>query len=359
MAVATDVTLLLVSTAALAALLTEASILYARRRRLLDMPGQRRSHSVPTPRGGGIAIVFALLVGAGVLAMWRGEARTLLAWLAPPIIAVAWVGWIDDHGGVAAGKRFAVHCAASAWILLQPFVLAASPSLPLIQQFPGDAWPYLALAATGLAMVWSINLHNFMDGINGLLALQALFVLTALSSLVAWRGGQGGEYWLVGAAACFAFLPFNFPRARVFMGDVGSGALGLVIALAVLWLAALPQVAMCSGLVLCSAFAVDATCTLLSRMLRGRRWYSAHREHLYQWLVRSGFTHAGVVALYMGWNLLVALPVVWWMNRIPRVPMPAGVVPALTIYAVAAVVWSLGKSWCLRRARERGVHAAA
>jgi hypothetical protein len=94
-------------------------------------------------------------------------------------------------------------------------------------------------------------------------------------------------------------------------------------------------------------------------MFSGRRWYSAHREHLYQWLVRSGFSHARVVALYMGWNLLVTLPVVGWMNRVPYHPMPTGLVPAVAAYALAATAWWSGKRWCMRRARERSSHAAA
>ena len=95
---------------------------------------------------------------------------------------------------------------------------------------------------------------------------------------------------LVFAAAAAGFLPFNFPRARIFMGDVGSGVLGLLIAVAVLWQMSAPGHRAASGVVLCSAFVTDASCTLVSRIVRGRRWYSAHREHLYQWLVRSGFS---------------------------------------------------------------------
>jgi Glycosyl transferase family 4 len=159
------------------------------------------------------------------------------------------------------------------------------------------------------------------------------------------------------AAAAAGFLPFNFPRARIFMGDVGSGVLGLLIAVAVLWQMSAPDTALASGLVLCSGFVVDATCTLVSRIARGRRWYSAHREHLYQWLVRSGFSHAGVVALYMGWNLVIALPVVAWINRAQGAWMPiananietregSGLGAAVAVYALGTVVWILGKRWC-------------
>jgi UDP-N-acetylmuramyl pentapeptide phosphotransferase/UDP-N-acetylglucosamine-1-phosphate transferase len=160
------------------------------------------------------------------------------------------------------------------------------------------------------------------------------------------------------AAATAGFLPFNFPRAKIFMGDVGSGVLGLLVALAVFWQFHSPAGSAFSGLIACSAFVTDATCTLLSRMLQGRRWYSAHREHLYQWLARSGFSHAGVVAWYMGWNFVVVLPVLYLLGRDANDRVDAsvdtlrhGVVWLVAVYALAVIVWLFGKRWCLRHAR--------
>ena len=157
-------------------------------------------------------------------------------------------------------------------------------------------------------------------------------------------------------------MPFNFPRARIFMGDVGSGVLGFLIAVAVIGQMLAPRIAFASGLLACSAFVTDATCTLVSRMIRGRRWYSAHREHLYQWLVRCGNSHARVVAYYMGWNLLIVLPVIGWMNRSiasDASQAPAGFGAAALVYALAVGVWFVGKKRCIATLRARGVHAAA
>ncbi|HEU4665873.1 MAG TPA: glycosyl transferase family 4 [Dokdonella sp.] len=344
-----------IATGACSAVLTLSAIRYALRRRLFDLPGQRRSHAHPTPRGGGIAIVAAMIAGGLVLAALDGGAP-YVALLLPPAVGIAWVGWLDDHGGLSALKRLAMHVAAAAWVFAVPLLLATTPPSGAAGT-PGFA--LIAGAGVTFALVWSINLHNFMDGINGLLALQAMFVLVALAALAALHGVQGGALLLVCAAACAGFVPFNFPRARIFMGDVGSGVLGFVVGVGVLWQIAHPRIAATSGLVLCSAFVTDASCTLVSRMLGGRRWYSAHREHLYQWLVRAGFSHARVVAIYMGWNLLVALPVVGWMNHLPDTPMPAGVAPAIAVYSLATVAWWSGKRWCLRRVRERSAHAAA
>jgi UDP-N-acetylmuramyl pentapeptide phosphotransferase/UDP-N-acetylglucosamine-1-phosphate transferase len=342
---------------AVSAVLTWLAIHYAHRRALIDHPGQRRSHTVPTPRGGGIGLVVAAVAATLLLRLVGSPVAMPLALAVGLMVAVALVaavGWIDDHRGLAARWRFAVHGIAAA------IVLGADHAGPLL--YAPAAWLTVAIAAAlWLAIVWSINLHNFMDGINGLLATQAIFVFVALAGLFHQAGTVPGAVaaCAVFAAATVGFLPFNFPHARIFMGDVGSGVLGLLVALVVLWQLAVPGIAPASGLVLCSAFVTDASGTLLSRMLRGRRWYSAHREHLYQWLVRCGFTHAQVVALYMGWNLLLALPVVYWMNRMPEMDSSLGIGAAIATYALAGALWWLGKRACLRAVRRRGLHATA
>ncbi len=349
----------LAATCALASLLTWRAIHYARSRSLIDLPGQRRSHRVPTPRGGGIAIVAAILVLGllpGVLRA-HGTLPVDAGLLALAVVAVALVGWLDDHGGLSARLRLMVHCAAAALVFAVPLLHAMSAGP---DPAPVAGLAMFAAVLVTLAIAWSVNLHNFMDGIDGLLVAQALFVLLALAGLLAHAGArEPAQQLLVWAAACIGFLPFNFPRARIFMGDVGSGVLGLLVAVAVLWQAGTPGIAAASGLVLCSAFVTDATCTLLLRMLRGRRWYSAHREHLYQWLVRRGGTHARAVAFYMAWNLLIVLPVVCWMNRSPEARAGTGFGAAVAVYAVAVALWWHGKAACLRRAGSRRLHAAA
>ncbi len=342
-------------TLALSATCTRLGIAYALRRSLLDLPGQRRSHSAPTPRGGGIGIVAGAVLVVALMAIRADMPHRFIALaLLAAIVVVAIVGWIDDHSGLRARTRFATHCLAAALLLATPVALfgflAPVPRLGALLLYA------MAVVLPGFAIVWSINLHNFMDGIDGLLTCQVVFVMAVLAVAFA-LAGQPAVAGYVGllAMAAFGFLPFNFPRARIFMGDVGSGVLGLLVAVVVAWQMLTPAIALGSGLVLCSAFVTDATCTLLSRMLRGRRWYSAHREHLYQWLVRSGRSHARVVALYMGWNLLIVLPAVYWMNRTPLPHAPSGIGIAGAVYALAVTVWWFGKRWCLIRVR----HAAA
>ena len=337
-------------TFALSALCTRLAIAYAHRRKLLDQPGQRRSHSVPTPRGGGIGIVAGSILATALLANDADAPYRIIALvLVTSIAIVAAVGWIDDHGSLRARIRFAVHCLTAALLLAS---LASVLGLLSPDASPGALVLYtLAGALPGFAIVWSINLHNFMDGIDGLLACQFVFVMIMLAALFAHAGQPfAARYAGLLAVATLGFVPFNFPRARIFMGDVGSGVLGLLVAVVVAWQMLTPGIALASGLVLCSAFVTDATCTLLARMLRGRRWYSAHREHLYQCLVRSGYSHARVVALYMGWNLLIVLPAVYWMNA-TRMPQALALGVACMVYGVAVATWLCGKRWSRKRVR--------
>jgi UDP-N-acetylmuramyl pentapeptide phosphotransferase/UDP-N-acetylglucosamine-1-phosphate transferase len=289
-----------------------------------------------------------------------GPWRAACASASVAVMLVAAVGWIDDHRGLSARSRVLVHALAVVVLYypLFPFLvfLASAPMAWSANAQPADMplenQVALSLGAIVflIANVWFINLHNFMDGIDGLLASQAIFVFCALSTLVAADGAS--ILWLC-AAAVLGFLPFNFPRARIFMGDVGSGTLGLLIAAAVVLQALSLRGSAFSGLIACSAFVADATCTLLSRMLRGRRWYSAHREHLYQWLARCGFSHARVVALYMGWNLGVVVPVLYVVNR-GEASRSAGFMGILAVYALALAVWIAGKRWCLLWVRAKG-----
>ena len=355
----------------LSALLTRAGIHYGRVRRLIDEPGRRRSHDVPTPRGGGIGIVVAVTTCALVPAILDGFGgeRAVGTGITLAVLLVAAIGWIDDHRGLGRRVRFFAQWIA-ALLVLAGYADWAAWSADGGYRLQAS----IVLLVLVLAVVWSINLHNFMDGINGLLATQALFVLASAGVLLhSPQIGATLESCILAVAACavLGFLPFHFPRARIFMGDVGSGTLGLLVALAVYWMLQRPDIAAGTGLVLCSAFVTDATVTLVLRIVRGRRWYSPHREHLYQWLVRSGWSHAQVVAAYMAWNAGVVVPVVCWMNRDrsgtvdPADPsvfvhvrnwstdIAAAAPVVIAVHALALLAWWLGKRYCLRRARGR------
>jgi UDP-N-acetylmuramyl pentapeptide phosphotransferase/UDP-N-acetylglucosamine-1-phosphate transferase len=326
-----------------AALAVRAAIAYAHRRGMLDQPGQRRSHTLPTPRGGGVGIVLACLVVLPCVlrtltAPW--DAGTVTG-LELALALVAAIGWWDDHRPLRQWPRLGVQLMATT--LFSIGLLAGA----------GLAWAWLPLLV--LAGGWSINLHNFMDGIDALLAQQGIFVAAGLGWLAASAGqpalaGAG----LVTAAACLGFWLYNRPPARIFMGDVGSGSVGLLLfALsAMLW--RIEPALLWPALILGSAFVADASLTLLNRFLRGRRWYAPHREHLYQWLVRSGGTHARAAAWYLGWNLLVAAPAAVVARQHPAMALPACAV----VYTAAGATWIVTKRRCMRRVPMKDRHVA-
>jgi len=255
---------------------------YALRRQLLDQPGERRSHQVATPRGGGMAIVLAVSI-ALAWAAWQWPAQRNAALIAlAGLLLVAGIGWWDDHRPLAARWRLAVHLLASlAWGAL-------------VWRLGGQAWmgALAALFAVGLVNVW-----NFMDGINGLAvsqaALAALAYALVLAPPLSWLG------WAV-TAACLGFLPFNFPRARIFLGDGGSGGLGFMLAM-------LFGIGLASGLGVwslwlpLSTFLVDAGFTLAARILSRQRWWEPHAQHVYQRLARR-FGHTQVTLGYAGFS---------------------------------------------------------
>ncbi len=297
---------------------------YALRRRLLDQPGERRSHATATPRGGGISLVAALLLASAWLA-WRFPAqREWFGWFAAGLSLVAGIGWLDDHRPLSPWTRLLVHGLAA--LLLAVGV------------WRGGAGHWMALAGFVLAMGLT-NVWNFMDGIDGLAASQAGIVAAGLAVALAspWD-------WLALAlaGAVLGFLPFNFPKARIFMGDVGSGALGFA-------LAALLALAMTRGretpidflmpFLPVTAFLVDAAFTLTWRMLNGQRWWTPHVEHAYQrWARRWGH-----VRVTMGYSLFTMLCVGVWLtgsgNRSVSI-----IILFIMCYAAAGGMW-----WWSRR----------
>ena len=317
-----------------------AAIAYAHRRGMFDQPGQRRSHSIPTPRGGGIGIVVAVLLTLPICLLQAGSSWPLhvVVTLVAATAMIALIGWWDDHSSLPVLPRFGVQILAVA--VFSVALVAGGPS-----------WLWLPLWVLG--GTWSVNLHNFMDGIDGLLAQQGMFVACGLTVL-AWAIGQPA---LAGAsacvlAACLGFWCFNRSPARIFMGDVGSGAIGLLLfaLTAMLWRLNWPL--LWPALILSSAFVTDASLTLLIRMLAGRRWYTAHREHLYQWIVRRGYTHAVSAAWYLGWNLLVAAP----LAVLAYIKPGMGLLACIATYSIAALVWFYAKRRVIRRDRYKVRH---
>ena len=281
---------------------------YAGKVGLLDIPNHRSSHQVPTPRGGGIAIVFVFLGSILGLAAARQLAwTTALAFVAGGGL-VGLVGYLDDRRPMPATVRLSVHCVAAISIVA---VLGPLPDWTLANW--GLSGALVAWAISLLMLVWSTNLFNFMDGIDGLAGSEALFVSGAAAALC-WQQGERGGYiaaLLCLAAVSLGFLHWNWPPAKIFMGDVGSGFLGFVIALFALCICQRGSLPWETWVILTGVFFVDATVTLIRRMLRGDRWMQAHRAHAYQHAARRLQGHLPVTVAAAMINLFWLAPWAW------------------------------------------------
>jgi Fuc2NAc and GlcNAc transferase len=305
--------LVIVTSLVSSAFLTGVVRRIALKRGVLDVPNARSSHSVPTPRGGGVAIAGTCLIAW--LACWGMGLMPsgLVIALTGGGLAVALVGMADDYRSLHPGLRFLAHVASAGWAL---YWIGGLPPVQVGGQVYDLGVAGVLLGA--VAIVWVINLLNFMDGIDGIAASEAAFISIA----GAWFSlgtimGSGAVPSLVLAASCLGFLLWNWPPAKIFMGDAGSGFLGFSIAVLALGASAEASAAPFVWLTLAGGFFVDATVTLLRRLLRGARVYQAHREHAYQWLSRRWRSHRAVDLAFLLVNLLWLAPLGWYAAEHP------------------------------------------
>lgn len=322
---------------AVAAGLTRMVIGYALRRGLMDMPNARSSHSIPTPRGGGLAVVATTLIGVAILYGTGLLASRHAIGLVIAGAMVAIVGYVDDKRGLPPLPRFAVHIAASALVvftLLWPATFGANEISTLT---------FMLICIVGCT--WSINLFNFMDGIDGIAGSQAAFMSAASALLILPHHSIGIAMVLwITVGACIGFLVWNWPPAKIFMGDVGSGFLGLWLAALAMFLHAEGLQSIYTSIILNSVFVADASVTLMRRFASGKKWYEAHRSHAYQHLARRSRSHLRVTGLLWVLNISVVFPAALASERV-------GDSAAATIAGSVLAVFSL-LAWFLGAGRE-------
>lgn len=301
---------LLPAVAGFSLLMTGALRRYALTRSLMDVPNARSSHSVPTPRGGGVAIVLAFLAALPVLALANALPWTLLWGLLGAGGVVALIGFLDDHQHIPVRWRLLGHFFGAVWAL---FWLGGLPPVEVFGFIVDLGWFGHVLAA--LYLVWLLNLYNFMDGIDGIASVEAICVCLGGALLYGLASGVSVEITvpLLLAAAVAGFLFWNFPPARIFMGDAGSGFLGISLGVLSLQAARAAPELFWAWLVLLGVFIVDATFTLLRRLLRRDRVYEAHRSHAYQYASRHFSSHLAVTLAVLVINVLWLLPVAIWI----------------------------------------------
>ncbi|QEY59391.1 glycosyltransferase family 4 protein [Pseudomonas sp. C27(2019)] len=285
--------------------LTWALRRYALASSLMDIPNERSSHSVPTPRGGGVAIVLSFLAVILLMGVMQWLSWSFVIGIVGAGTGVAVLGFLDDHGHIAARWRLLGHFASAAWAL---YWLGGLPPL-LVFGYAFDLG-VIGHVLAAVYIVWLLNLYNFMDGIDGIASIEAICVCFG-GALLYVLLGAGSTLALVSAllaAAVAGFLCWNFPPARVFMGDAGSGFLGLVLAVLSLQAAWFKAELIWSWVILLGVFVVDATFTLLRRLLRGDKVYEAHRSHAYQYASRQYAAHRPVTLAVLLINLAWLLP---------------------------------------------------
>lgn len=325
-------------------LTTPLIIIYARRARLADAPGPRSSHQGLIARGGGAAAMFWL-----TLASLYGFGLSWPALLLPGSLSVlAITGWLDDHHSLPVRVRLLVQLVVAtllSFCLLPQADAGLDASFSFLQVLSWHLDPswHLALGLFAcLTTIWLINLYNFMDGSHGLAAAEAIFTGCASYFLLHNSAPAAAYLGALLAAAALGFLPWNFPRPKIFMGDVASGTLGGCVAVIALLAG---KSAWWVPLVLSGVFIADATLTLLNRIRRRQVWYQAHREHRYQQFIQAGWSHQKVWLLYQLVNLLFILPLAYWALATEQ----HFVVPLGLAAIVLAVLWITAGFWLVPR----------
>ena len=268
-------------------------------RHALARPNARSSHRIPTPQGAGIAVIAAtLLVAAAVVAFAPADHLKIPLSVFGATIFIAVVGFADDVKSIAVLPRLVLQAAAVGIIIFAAFgdrhIVAACPL-------------WLERTLLIIAGLWFVNLVNFMDGLDWMTAAEVIPITAALVVL-GWLGDFPLSATLIAAALCGAmlgFAPFNRPVAKVFLGDVGSLPIGLLLGWCLLLLAYDQQFV--AALLLPMYYLTDATVTLLRRMARREPFWAAHRSHFYQRATDNGFTVWRVISNVFALNVALAM----------------------------------------------------
>jgi len=289
-------------------LLAEIYRRHALKTGIIDTPNHRSSHTLPTPRGGGIAIVIC----HGLLIVYAVYTELLSYQVATALITcggiVAITGFIDDYRSLSSRVRFSLHLGAS---LLALILLPQLPTLPLGPYELNLTGFGIIIGAIGLT--WLINLYNFMDGIDGIATTEAISVLLG-ASLLLISHNHNAELPALLIAPLLGFLILNIPPAKIFMGDGCSGYLGMSIGLLAIIYSSISPINLWCWAILLAVFITDSSWTLMTRLLTGQNWQEAHRSHAYQIISRRLGSHGQVTGGVAAINLLWLTPLAWFAS---------------------------------------------
>ena len=323
-----------------------AFLQWARKKEIYDVPNQRSSHSIATPRGGGFGFLVVFFLSYLLIAYKLSHLTSALGLVLAGVVLAA-VGAVDDLKGVPAKIRIVVHALASLFCI---YIFMSEPFYLNLGMF----WIKVPAVAVGFLLifsVWMINLYNFMDGIDGIAAGQVISVSIATAFFAnrflldiddSTRGLVFIFFSLALAAACFGFLIWNWPPAKIFMGDIGSSVLGLLLAVQAIWGSQEYGVNFSVFLILNALFIGDATYTLIVRAARRVKVWEAHKSHLYQRLDQSGLGRKKIFLFVTAYNLLYLLPLAFWVQDTTHYSW-VGLVLAYLPVVVLAIKYKAGR----------------
>jgi len=288
---------------------------------------------VPTPSGGGIAIVVAWLGGAMLLAVLDYIDMPILLAIVPPAVLLAAIGFIDDRTDLSPWVRLTTHFISAAWFVL----LSGGGMVTGIVIL--DSMPFVSIGLGVVALVWLINLYNFMDGIDGLAGAEAVCVAFGIA-IFCWLSGARdvAAVSIILVAACMGFLVWNWPPARIFMGDTGSSWVGFMIGAAALTGSEKTGITIWPSVILLGVFFIDATVTLLRRLASGQTWYEAHRSHAYQILARRWGEHRRVTMVICFINISWLFPMAGSLYFLPEYSAILTMVALAPLVTVAFII---------------------
>lgn len=311
---------------------------YALKRNIIDNPNDRSSHSVPTPRGGGVAIVVSYLAALSILMFYNVLALNTGLVLVGAGLVIALIGFLDDHGHINSMLRLFIH------FLVAIGVVVSLGGFAEVVVFKTVQLGFFANIIAVLFLVWLLNLYNFMDGINGIAGIEA--ITTALSMALIYllvAPSLDPQMLFLLAASAFGFLLWNFPNAKIFMGDACSGFLGLTLGIFALLALKHDVNLFCAWLICLGVFIVDATYTLVRRVLSGHKMYDAHRSHTYQIVSRKVKSHTRVTIAVLIVNLFWLFPIAYLVSTNNYDYPELGVLLAYLPLVILAIVFKAGK----------------
>ncbi|MEO6173007.1 MAG: hypothetical protein ABIP02_07810 [Arenimonas sp.] len=317
-------------------LLTWGWIKFARARQIQDQPERRRLHRSHTPRGGGIGIALNMLVIGVVIYSFTRVDNAWWFLIDTAILLFGLLGFCDDLSSMSSAKKLFLHLiSVSIIFLISIFGLSLNvPSSLMI------AFGYL----------FFVNIWNFMDGSNGMIAMQSLLMTIGFVCLSHFTSATY-YYSLALAAACLGFLPFNFPVARVFLGDVGSHVLGAALAGLALLAYVENQWTLLEITCLFSALWIDAVLTFIRRGLRGFKVMQAHRSHFYQYAIRTGSSHTAICAYYAMWTISVIV-LIGFSRTLPKTSQA---ILLISTIAVACLIHQCLRIFVLKSIRKQKI----